>query len=193
MWTKGHELKYWNKNGIRKGTRIYLQYAKSFDLHDYDLRDKKIVDIGCGPFGGCFCGSLQLDVTPVDVLADEYKLMGVSSREIIFGDLSEKLPFNDNTFDFAICTNAIDHIPDVKHGFDELNRILKKDGTFFLHVHLRRKDQLNKAHIHILTMKGVCDIATDSGFDVVKQKEDTDWVNDRTDRLAAYLTLTKHG
>ena len=191
MWTKGHELKYWNKNGLKKGTGIYPKYRESFSFDEFDFEGKKIADIGCGPLGGCFCGLSHLDVTLIDILAKEYSKMNASDRPIVCGDLSRQLPFDDASFDFVVCTNAIDHIPNVRHGFREIYRILKEGGIAFVHVHLRTKAQLNKAHIHVLDLKRAGGLAKKVGFGVLSNKEDTDWVNDRADRQAAYMVLNK--
>ena len=194
MWSKGHELKYWLKTGIKKGNSIYLKYAQSLSMNDYDYSDKIIGDIGCGPFGGIFsCKTLDFknakECVAVDLLSDEYNKMQFSPVKIVYGDLSKRLPFDDCYFDYVVCTNAIDHIPKVKHGFKELRRVLKKGGIAFLHVHLRTKKQLNKAHVHVLTADRVESILRKTGFVQVKSKEDLDWVNDDESRKAMYVIL----
>jgi len=193
MWSKGHELKYWNKTGLKKGTSIYAKYVEALSINDYDYTDKVVGDIGCGPFGGVFsCDDLKLkdsDKVAVDLLADEYNEMKSSPVEIVYGDLSKILPFQDGHFDYIVCTNAIDHIPKVKHGFKELRRVLKKDGIAFIHVHLRTKKQLNKAHVHVLTVDKIDSILKKTGFEKVESKKDLDWVNDDKSRKAMYMIL----
>jgi ubiquinone/menaquinone biosynthesis C-methylase UbiE len=194
MWSKGHELKYWNKTGLKKGTSIYTKYVEALSMNDYDYDGKTIGDIGCGPFGGIFsCETLKLEGSDshvaVDLLADEYNRMKSSPVEIIYGDLSKQLPFEDGYFDYLVCTNAIDHIPKVKHGFKELRRVLKKGGIAFLHVHLRTKKQLNKAHVHVLTVGKVESVIRKTGFTQIESKEDLDWVNDDNSRKAVYMIL----
>jgi len=189
MWTKGHELKYWNKTGNKKGTEIYNKYRKSFNFDRYNFSNSVIGDIGCGPFGGVFFDRVDLNLYPIDILADEYNSMNLTNKKIIYGDLNKTLPFEDNFFDYIICTNAIDHINNIQHGFDEIKRILKKNGIVFIHVHLRTSDQLNKAHIHILDENKILEFI--GGYKIVDMKKDTDWVNDREDRFAMYIVLGK--
>ncbi len=189
-WTPGHELKYWNKNGIRVGTDIYDRYAKAFKMDQYNFEGKLVADIGCGPFGGVFYNDMKENIFPIDILADDYNKMGNCDKKIIMGDLYRGLSFEDNYFDYVICTNAIDHIPDVQSGFNEIFRILKCGGISFIHVHLRREDQLSKAHIHSLrleTVKKMCE-----EFESISIVEDIDWVNNIPDRQTAYLTLRKN-
>jgi len=120
--------------------------------------------------------------------------MDLCERNIIYGNLDKKLPFDDNIFDYAICTNAIDHIQDIQNGFFELNRILKQNGILFLYVHLRKKHQLNKGHIHILTQEIVNDYIKENNFKIIAQKVCQDWVNDKKnekERMALYSVLKK--
>ncbi len=189
MWTKGHELKYWEKTGIQKGISIYHKYRKAFNLDKIDFSGKIIGDIGCGPFGGVFCDVNDIEVIPVDILYEEYNKMGYSSRKIVYGDLNERLPFEDNFFDYIICTNAIDHIKDVKKGFDEIWRVLKKEGIVFVHVHLRKKEELNKAHIHELDKNKIRSMI--NRFIIISIQENNDWVNEELNRSALYLELKK--
>lgn len=191
MWTKGHELKYWKKTGLSKGDSIYSKYYEAFNLKDVDFKDKIVADVGCGPFGGLSSKIKCSKYIAVDVLANDYKKMGKSSVAIVKGDLRKNLPIENGTCDYVICTNAIDHVPDVKHSMKELSRILKVGGILFLHVHLRTYKQLNKAHIHVISLERIADIVIDSGLIIDYVKQDSDWVNDRNDRDAAYIMATK--
>jgi ubiquinone/menaquinone biosynthesis C-methylase UbiE len=191
MWTKGHELKYWNKTGLKKGNSIYSKYRESFHFDDYDFKGKKILDIGCGPFGGVFGDIKDLELTLMDIISTEYLEMDKSLYPIIYGDLSKILPSDDNVFDFIVCTNAIDHIPDMQHGFNELFRVLQSKGVVFVHVHSRTKKQLNKAHVHKVGIERFRSMAESSGFKIIWEKIDADWVNDELDRKAIYAVLEK--
>jgi len=188
-WTRGHELKYWDRNGIQKGTDIYNKYFQAFKMEDYDFEGKVVGDIGCGPFGGVFCNNMSSNIIPIDVLADDYNEMGHCGKKIVMGDLYKGLPFEENYFDYIICTNAIDHIPDVQTGFDEIFRVIKLGGIAFIHVHLRRKDQLSSGHIHYIDLNKVKSMI--GKFEIINMEEDVDWVNDEMGRKAAYLILRK--
>ena len=190
MWSIGHELKYWNKTGLEKGKNIYLNYYSVFSLDKYDFVNKKILDIGCGPFGGVFCFEDKFDVIPMDILAKEYNSMNVSNRKIVFGDLSKKIKV-DCKFDYIICTNALDHIPDINHGLKELYRVLQPDGILFLYVHLRNKKQLNKAHVHELNEKRITKKIKKRGFHIEECLSDVDWVNNESGRVAVSIVCRK--
>ena len=191
MWTKGHELKYWNKNGLRKGDGIYVNYFKVFKLDKYNFDNKVVADIGCGPFGGIFSCLKNgvAELIPMDILSEEYKEMNVFDKEIQYCDLNNRVPLDDNYCDYVVCTNAIDHIDSVAHGFDEVYRILGSGGRAFIHVHMRTKDQLNKAHVHELNLEMLHKYC--KKFNIIEMEVGADWVNDRDDRKAAYIVLEK--
>ncbi|KKK57816.1 hypothetical protein LCGC14_3050690, partial [marine sediment metagenome] len=159
------------------------------DRNDYDFKNKLVADIGCGPFGGVFYNNMDSNIIPIDILADDYNEMGHCGKKIIMGDLYKGLLFEENYFDYVICTNAIDHIPNVQDGFNEIFRILNFGGVAFIHVHLRNNNQLSKGHIHQLDLDKVKNMI--SMFDDISVEEDADWVNDEAGRRAAYLILKK--
>ncbi len=47
---------------------------------------------------------------------------------------SDTLPFEDNTFDVVTCTEAFEHIENYHHAVQEIERILKPGGIFFVSV-----------------------------------------------------------
>ena len=50
--------------------------------------------------------------------------------EAIEGDMSKKLPFNDETFDIVFHPVSNCYVEDVQHIFNEVYRVLKKGGIF---------------------------------------------------------------
>lgn len=189
MWNKGHEIKYWSRHGISKGSKIYENYYKIFDLDSYVFINKKIIDIGCGPFGGVFINRKDVDVTPVDFCAKEYNKMNLSERKIIFCDLNKTIPFENESFDYLICTNVLDHLKDIRKSLNELYRISKQGAIVFIHMHLRKKK--NKAHIYVLDETQALSFILESKYKILSHKVDSDWVNYRKDRQAIYIVAVK--
>jgi SAM-dependent methyltransferase len=88
-----------------------------------------------------------LDVpTGTGILADRLKKMGfavsccdinpsyfsVPDLKIELGDLNQSLPFPDNTFDYLVCLDGIEHTENPSNAIREFQRILKKGGRLFL-------------------------------------------------------------
>jgi len=191
IWSRKIEIRYWTETGLKKGTGIYDKYWEAFDLSEYDFKGKKIIDVGCGPFGGVFCNHPEYDVSLVDFCSKEFNEMGYSKRDIAFGNLSHQLPFPDKTFDYVVCTNAIDHTLDVKRSLSELTRVLKLNGMLFLHVHLRTKEDLSDGHIHVLTPDIIKVYMKEMGLVDREWEQEKDWVNEEEKRPALFLVLEK--
>ena len=47
---------------------------------------------------------------------------------------AKKLPFKDNTFDFIVCSEVLEHIIDYQSAISEINRILKPQGKLAVSV-----------------------------------------------------------
>ena len=50
--------------------------------------------------------------------------------------VAESIPKQDGSFDVVICVNALDHMINPVKALSEMQRVLKKDGTFVLGIFL---------------------------------------------------------
>jgi len=50
------------------------------------------------------------------------------------GAAAEALPFRDEQFDFVICTQVLEYLPDPGLAVAEIKRVLRKGGALFLSV-----------------------------------------------------------
>ena len=102
----------------------------------------KLADVGCG------AGNLilkiakkipELDIIGVDIapeILDYAKNRAIKNNldnkiEFKIGSV-EKLPFLDNSIDFIISTFSLHHWDNPNNAFKELNRVLKKGGTYLI-------------------------------------------------------------
>lgn len=120
---------------------IYDSFINELPLSD--LKNLKILDIGCGTG----LSTLMLLNTPIKNSVVEATLLDTSSvmlqkakarfKEITIkfnffeGDLKE---LNDKNFDLILISSVLHHIPDLADFFKELNKKLKVGGIFF-HIH----------------------------------------------------------
>lgn len=82
--------------------------------------DKKVLDIGSGgsSYDRFFPNRLTVDIDPKrgpEIIAD-----------------IQNLPFKDEEFEYILCTEVIEHVPDPKRAIAELHRVCKKGGTLIL-------------------------------------------------------------
>lgn len=128
------QAKIYDESNYSKYPReCYPHVIKEISKIEFDT----ILDLGCGT-GSVL--NLLLEQKPdvhaygVD-LSDEMleiarqKLGG--KVELIQGD-SEKLPYEDNSFDVVMCTESFHHYPNPLKALEEVYRVLKSQGKFIL-------------------------------------------------------------
>jgi len=115
-----------------------LGYCASF-VQDQDVKEKKILDIGCG-FGWFEINAVKRGVKEiVGVEASEADLQtarkSIKQNNVHFqvADAID-LPFENESFDTVVSWDVIEHIPRENESrmFSEARRVLKKDGVFYL-------------------------------------------------------------
>jgi len=186
----GHELRYWLQTGLDKGTGIYANYLTLFGVEPDSFRGLTVADFGCGPFGGVLSALEDLGTAyPIDVLADEYNELGRSPWPVV-PVVDSRTPLPASTCDACFCTNALDHVPDPERIAAELARILRPGGTLFLHLHLRRPDQLNKAHRYVVSEDDVRGWFA-PWFDLERSGVEADWPNDEPSLTMFFATLRR--
>jgi SAM-dependent methyltransferase len=90
---------------------------------------KKILDLGCGNgrIGALFVENNEVfGIDFSESAIAEAKKRGIKAR---VGDISSRLPFDDETFDTALLIEVIEHVFDPLFLLQESYRILKKGGT----------------------------------------------------------------
>jgi ubiquinone/menaquinone biosynthesis C-methylase UbiE len=132
----------------------------------------RILDIGGGGEGviGQFMGDKVIAIDPSKRELEEAPKSG--ALNIIMN--AKDLKFLDNTFDSASSFFTMMYIPiaDHKKIFEEIHRILKKNGEFFLwDLKIpKRKNEENKIYVIILKVKTNGKII-DSGYGTKWEKE----------------------
>ncbi len=99
-----------------------------------ELKDKKVLDLGCGKgrLAKILIGK-GASVTGVDL---SEKLLEVASRNVIGANFivgsATELPLADDSFDFIICVEVLEHVPNYKKAVEEMMRVLKKNGKIII-------------------------------------------------------------
>lgn len=90
----------------------------------------KILDVGAGE--GALTKKLLhagFDVEPCDYNPDQFKIATKKCKQV---DLNLPLPYPEESFDFVVCIEVIEHLRDPWHLVSELGRVLKKTGKLIL-------------------------------------------------------------
>ena len=83
----------------------------------------------------------------------------------LYNTSAEILPFDDNTFDFAVCNLSLNFFDNIDLFLQELKRILKANSTFFCSVPIpERKPENSKIHGTLYSEKELNDIFEKYGY-----------------------------
>jgi ubiquinone/menaquinone biosynthesis C-methylase UbiE/uncharacterized protein YbaR (Trm112 family) len=133
------ELEYWKEaipqemadSGDCENYKV-IEEVHSLTFNEDDFKDKVMLDIGAGPLGGMFEKFNSGKCFAVDILADKYaQNFNLSNYKVKYICAeAEHLPFRDNSADFILASNSIDHVANIFQSFVEINRVLKEDGVF---------------------------------------------------------------
>ncbi|RDI37245.1 class I SAM-dependent methyltransferase [Falsibacillus pallidus] len=129
------------ENSVDTDSLYNSQYERPTMLEQIpeDLSGKNVLDAGCA--AGWYTRQLVLkgasvtaaDISP-EMINSSKKRIGETAKVICL-DLSEKLPFDDNSFDFILSSLTLHYIKDWDKTFSEFQRILKPGGTLLFSVH----------------------------------------------------------
>ncbi len=103
------------------------------ELLTEDISNKDVLDAGCGT--GWFSKAAAergANVTSMDLgegLLQQVSIKCKSNR--VVGSILN-IPFSDNTFDYIVSSEVIEHIPQPLDAIDELYRVLKPGGKLVL-------------------------------------------------------------
>jgi len=118
----------------------------TLDLDALDLKDgQRVLDLGCGRgrhSHAFYWHERALDVVMLDLSLEDLKGAVDGFFELppppaepprsavwCVGD-ADRLPFADDSFDVVICSEVLEHLPDVDSALKEITRIVKPGGKF---------------------------------------------------------------
>ena len=131
----------YSKN-VKKYNRMDYRRLIKFLVKDLGIKNhSKILEIGPGPgWIGIWLAKkdksikiigLEMSEDMIRVANKNKKLEGVQNQvSYVLGDAKNMYEFSDDTFDVVISSYSLHHWREPKKVFDEIARVLKKDGKF---------------------------------------------------------------
>jgi SAM-dependent methyltransferase len=116
--------KYWDEEVARFGC--------THEIFD----GRRVLDIGCGPYGLIHYLENAKERVRVDPLLAQYEAkMALGGPQLSISGVGERLPLASGSIDVAICFNALDHMRDPAAALEEMRRVLRPGGTLLLMIH----------------------------------------------------------
>ncbi len=123
----------------KKHNKLILNILSYAFLEAKDLKDKRILDAGCGTGEkSIFFAKNEAKVTSIDLSSGQLlKAKESALKNNLKIDFQEKDIVNDNLsslgkFDIIISTGVLHHTEDAYKGFLQLSSLLKKDGIIII-------------------------------------------------------------
>lgn len=105
---------------------IKVHVKRWIENHRADLSGKTVVDLPAGNgISSETLANIGAKVLAFDLFPEFFR---VKNLECLKADLSQSLPISDNSVDYILCQEGIEHVPDQLKVFEEFNRILKTKG-----------------------------------------------------------------
>ncbi|MEP7163362.1 MAG: class I SAM-dependent methyltransferase [Ferruginibacter sp.] len=131
-WLKFHDF----------SDEIIANIAKEyFDILDESIVNKNIyaLDIGCGTgrwtkFLTSKVGFIEA-IDPSNAIFAADKLLGTIGNVRLTKASIETIPFEDETFDFAMSVGVLHHIPDTQQAMRDCVKKVKKGGYFYCYLY----------------------------------------------------------
>ncbi|MEK6932611.1 MAG: class I SAM-dependent methyltransferase [Nanoarchaeota archaeon] len=129
-------LKILDKDSRKIKTNKILAVIKDYaSKYNKNLKDLTCLDIGCST--GLITNFISKDFKNTFGIDTDFKAIELakklSNKNLKFIKASVlDMPFSDNSFDLVICNHIYEHVPDAQKMFNEIYRVLRKDGFCYL-------------------------------------------------------------
>ncbi len=120
----------------------WFQYTQDLSISVMSLqRDSKVLDVGCGTGFAVLELATRvsegkaygIDISHEMIEQAKAKIPDDLSERVEFCEgSSDKMPYQDNFFDFILCTNSFHHYPDPIKALKEMQRVLKPGGQIVI-------------------------------------------------------------
>jgi len=182
-YDQNYKLAVGQENWFRRVTM--KKRLSNIDKAIKSWKHKRVLDIGCS--GGMLqklLSSQCREVYGLDINLDQLNETGIEGNYVC-GDAMQ-LPFKENDFDVVICSHLLEHLPSVQKSIQEINRILRPKGNFFVLypielfrgatcipdvlLHGQKISRIRKIHLHRLSLKKLKRWLSDTELRLMRHK-----------------------
>ncbi|MDO8529163.1 MAG: methyltransferase domain-containing protein [bacterium] len=111
------------------------RYAWYLERYFKNIKDKKILEIGCGDGGVVQFLKDKNEVYALDISKNAMKFLEQKGIKSFLADVSnERIPFDDCSLDAVIALEVVEHLKSPQHAIEEIQRVLKKNGKLIVSI-----------------------------------------------------------
>ena len=120
---------------VRENTGQTLRYNWYAEKFFKNISNKRILEIGCGDGGIVQFLKEKNKVFAVDLSKNGVRFLKKKGIEAYQVDVSnEALPFKNQSLDFVIILETLEHLKSPQAAIEEIQRVLKKDGIMLASI-----------------------------------------------------------
>ncbi len=93
-----------------------------------------LLDIGCGMGHACTLFSSKLDPVGIDASAQAISIATHKSKGVFIQGDAQSLPFRDDSFDYIVAKDVLEHIPDDQLTLEEILRVSKNKARILMYL-----------------------------------------------------------
>ena len=119
----------------KKPISNYPKKFVSYNIKRFDLKNKKLLEIGCGR--GDFINEFSeqsVDCYATDILEESQQYLNNNIKFSLNNIAKDELPFENNFFDAIYTKSLIEHINNHEFFFSECKRVLKDGGKIIIYT-----------------------------------------------------------
>ncbi len=149
----------------------------------YNLNIDKVLDFGCGskPYQSCFNYKEYIGVD-IQNSGHDHKNENID----VFYD-GNKIPFNDEYFDFVFSSEVFEHIFNLDKIIKELNRVLKKDGKMLITLPFVWNEHEEPYDYARYTSFAIKEMLNKNGFEIIKSYKSSNFIETIFQKISVYL------
>ena len=144
----------------------------------------KVLDFGCGskPYTDLFTNCVEYIGCDIKNSGHDH----VNETIDVYYD-GDTLPFKDAEFDYIFSSEVFEHIFNLEHMLQELNRVLKQGGEMLVTVPFVWNEHEIPYDFGRYTSFGIVDMLKRNGFEIIEQRKSTKYIEALATMFAEYI------